>query len=71
MNYIIKLQSKEHKTNNLDASTKKKTCKSPDLGHATSVQSCKGVPYTIYIPKLSDDGNKRRSGFSRGFEPVE
>jgi hypothetical protein len=25
MNYIIKLQSKEHKTNNLDASTKKNT----------------------------------------------
>jgi len=38
MNYIIKLQSKEHKTNNLDASTKKKTHKSPDLGRATSVQ---------------------------------
>jgi len=37
MNYIIELQSKEHKTNNLDASTKK-TRKPPDLGRATSVQ---------------------------------
>jgi hypothetical protein len=31
MNYIIELQSKEHKTNNLDASTKKK-----HVSHLTS-----------------------------------
>jgi hypothetical protein len=72
MNYIIELQSKEHKTNNLDASTKKKTRKSLDLGRTTSVQSEDRGPErdTTHNDKWSEDATAH-GGQEAGYRYTE